>query len=74
MDSTFTRPMTTNHCKLVAKSEGFPHISHIATKASGNVRSCNKLKTVNLHYHYAYSHQTCQGSDIPLGALTHRVA
>ena len=38
----------------------------------GHVRSRGKLKLLNILYYNVYCHQTCQGSDIPWGAPTHK--
>ena len=49
--------------------EGIPFIySHNPFKR----RSIYKLKTLYLHYHNAYGHQTCQSCDIMQGAPTHK--
>ena len=36
------------------------------------MRSCKKLKTLNFSYHNIYHNETCQGSDISLGAPIHK--
>ena len=32
-----------------------------------------QIKTLYLHYHSAYGHQTWQGDDLPWGAPTHKI-
>ena len=53
--------MATKHGKVVTYLEGLPAInSHNPL----NSWSLEKLKTIHLHYHNAYDHQTCQGGTI----------
>ena len=46
--------------------------SHI-TLWSHIVRSCDKLKSVYLHYHSAYGYQTWQDGNLPWWAPAHKV-
>ena len=47
--------------------------SHTTLWTRGHVRSSDKLKTLYLHYHNAYDHQTARGAYIPWGASFHKV-
>ena len=47
--------------------------SLISLYICGQMRSCEKLKTLHLHYHKAYCHKTYQGDDTTWRSTTPKV-
>ena len=56
--------MATKHDKVTTYRERLPLTKSRDFKTRGPVRSLDKLKTINRHYHNTYDHQIFQGGDI----------
>ena len=66
--------MAVKHGKMVTYLEGLPLTKSHDFKTRDRVRSLDKLKTLNFHYHNNYGHRTSQGDEITKRAPTHKVA